>query len=53
LPVTLGVALLNLCWLLPIALAVVLGGLDGLAGLLIAYAPLLVLAWKLRAGVAE
>lgn len=53
LPVTLGVALVNLCWLLPIALWVVVGGLDGLAGLLIAYTPLLVLAWKLRAGVAE
>jgi Fuc2NAc and GlcNAc transferase len=53
LPVTLGAALLNLCWLLPIALWVVLGGLDGLAGLMLAYTPLLGLAWKLRAGVAE
>lgn len=53
LPVTLGAALLNLCWLLPIALWVVLGGLDGLAGLMLAYIPLLGLAWKLRAGVAE
>lgn len=53
LPVTLGAALLNLCWLLPIALWVVLGGLDGLAGLLLAYIPLLGLAWKLRAGVAD
>lgn len=53
LPVTLGAALLNLCWLLPIALWVVLGGLDGLAGLMLAYIPLLGLAWKLRAGVAD
>ncbi|MHA6493808.1 MraY family glycosyltransferase [Pseudomonas borbori] len=53
LPVTLSVALLSLCWLLPIALGVVLGGLDGLAGLTIAYAPLLVLAWNLNAGVAD
>lgn len=53
LPVTLGAALLNLCWLLPIALWVVLGGLDGVAGLMLAYIPLLGLAWKLRAGVAE
>ncbi len=53
LPVTLGAALLNLCWLLPIALWVVLGGLDGVVGLMLAYIPLLGLAWKLRAGVAE
>lgn len=52
LPVTLAVAVLNLCWLLPIALWVVLGG-DGLFGLMFAYAPLLVLAVKFRAGELE
>ncbi|MFN3767617.1 MraY family glycosyltransferase [Ectopseudomonas guguanensis] len=52
LPVTLAVALLNLGWLLPIALWVVLGG-DGLFGLMFAYAPLLVLAVKFRAGELE
>lgn len=50
LPVTLVVGGINILWLLPIALWVGLGGLDGLLGLLIAYVPLLVLAVKCRAG---
>jgi Fuc2NAc and GlcNAc transferase len=53
LPVTLAVAGLNLGWLLPIALWVGLGGLDGVAGLLIAYAPLVCLAVKFNAGELE
>lgn len=53
LPVTLGVAAINLGWLLPIALWVATGGIDGLFGLLLAYAPLLVLAACLRAGLPE
>lgn len=53
LPVTVSVAILNLAWLLPLAIFVALGWLDGLAGLVIAYAPLLVLAWMLGAGKAE
>lgn len=52
LPVTLAVAAINLCWLLPIALWVVQGG-DGLLGLLVAYGPLLGLAVKFRAGELE
>lgn len=43
LPVTLAVGLINLCWLLPIALCVALYSLDGAIGLLLAYSPLLVL----------
>jgi Fuc2NAc and GlcNAc transferase len=53
LPVTGAVALLNLGWLLPIALWVAVGGLDGLLGLLLAYAPLILLAIKFQAGKQE
>lgn len=53
LPVTLAVGTINLCWLLPIALWVGLGRLDGLLGVLIAYTPLVVLAKRLRAGRPE
>ncbi|MDX1298920.1 MAG: glycosyltransferase family 4 protein, partial [Pseudomonas sp.] len=53
LPVTMAVAALNLFWLLPIALWVGLGGLDGLVGLVIAYAPLIGLAVKYKAGEPE
>lgn len=52
-PVTLAVATINLVWLLPIALWVGLGGLDGVSGMLLAYAPLLLLAIKFRAGQLE
>jgi len=53
LPVTLTVAAINLCWLLPIALWVASGRVDGVVGLSVAYAPLLALAVKLRAGQPE
>lgn len=53
LPVTLGVGLINLFWLLPIALWVVLMDGEGLTGLVVAYAPLLVLAFRFGAGQAE
>lgn len=49
-PVTLAFGLINLCWLLPVALLVAVGSLDGLLGVLIAYAPLLAAALWLRAG---
>lgn len=49
-PVTLAVLAINLCWLLPIASLVVLGVLSPLAGLTVAYAPLLGAALKLDAG---
>lgn len=52
-PITLAVAALNVLWLLPLAAAVVLLGLDGLTGLLIAYIPLVVLAVKFKAGQLE
>jgi len=50
LPVTVAVGVINLCWLLPVALTVVLGGLDGFLGVLIAYTPLVVAAVRLKAG---
>jgi Fuc2NAc and GlcNAc transferase len=53
LPVTLAVAVINLGWLLPIAACVALGRLDGGWGLVIAYAPVLLLAVRLGAGMPE
>lgn len=53
LPVTLAVGALNAFWLLPIALGVVTGFVDGLTGVLIAYLPLGLLALLYRAGEAE
>lgn len=50
LPVTVAVGVVNICWLLPVALLVALGWLDGLVGVLIAYAPLVVAAVRLEAG---
>ncbi|MFJ3375027.1 glycosyltransferase family 4 protein [Pseudomonas sp. NPDC086112] len=46
------VVLINLVWLLPIALLVGAGWLGGGLGCLIAFVPLAVLAWKFEAGVA-
>lgn len=53
LPVTLGVWIINFCWLFPVAAAVYLGWLDGLIGLLIAYLPLCCLAYFFQAGIPE
>ncbi|ABY97285.1 glycosyltransferase family 4 protein [Pseudomonas sp. SbB1] len=53
LPVTLAVTALNLCWLLPVALCVLLLGLDGVMGLIIAYVPLALIAAYYRAGSLE
>ena len=39
-------------WLFPLAVAVAAGRLDGLTGVAIAYAPLLVLAYRFKAGAA-
>jgi len=51
--VSLFVGAVNLCWLLPLALLVALGWLDGAAGLLLAYAPLVLAAFLLKAGARE
>jgi len=53
LPVTLAVLAINLFWLLPVAVVVTLGWLDGLFGVLLAYAPLVLLALRFHAGQAE
>lgn len=53
LPVTVGVSLINLLWLFPVALSVTLLKLDGATGLVIAYVPLIVLAFKFKAGSLE
>jgi Fuc2NAc and GlcNAc transferase len=53
LPVTLGVLLINVLWLLPLAFSIVYFDFDGAAVLTIAYAPLLLIAIKYRAGQLE
>lgn len=50
LSVTLGVLLINILWLSPIAVLVGLGYLKGFMGLLIAYAPLVIMAVQFKAG---
>ncbi|MEQ7919208.1 glycosyltransferase family 4 protein [Xanthomonas sp. WHRI 1810A] len=52
-PVTVAVILINLIWLLPIAISVGLHYLDGALGLVIAYIPLIALAFKYKAGQLE
>lgn len=53
LPVTLAVGAINLFWLLPMALWVGVGHLDGALGMVLAYLPLVVLAIRFRAGELE
>ncbi|MGK8705349.1 glycosyltransferase family 4 protein [Metapseudomonas otitidis] len=53
LPVTLAVMAINIIWLLPLALLVGTGNLNDLVGLALAYAPLVLLCIKYRAGVKE
>jgi len=53
LPVTLLVLVVNLLWLLPIALAVAFDWIDGLGGLVLAYAPLIWVVVWLNAGGPE
>jgi Fuc2NAc and GlcNAc transferase len=52
-PVTLVVGAINLLWLAPIAICVSLSKLDGVVGLLLAYAPLIALAIKFHSGARE
>ncbi|HDS1775024.1 glycosyltransferase family 4 protein [Pseudomonas putida] len=53
LPVTLGVLFIDLLWLVPLAVIVALGWLDGLLGVAVAYVPLVVLAIVYKAGSSE
>ena len=49
--VSLACAAINLVWLAPLAMAVALGRFDGLSVLVVAYAPLVWLAFRYKAGV--
>ncbi|MBV4474342.1 MULTISPECIES: MraY family glycosyltransferase [Pseudomonas] len=53
LPVTSAVAVINVLWLLPIAVCVVYFKMDGAGALTLAYVPLILLAVKFRAGQLE
>lgn len=52
-PVTLAVGVINLLWLLPIALGVTCYGLEPIIGVAIAYVPLILLANKFSAGTLD
>ncbi|WP_150812252.1 MULTISPECIES: MraY family glycosyltransferase [Pseudomonas] len=51
--VTVAIAAINLLWLLPVAILVVMQYLDGATGLILAYVPLVALASKFHAGELE
>lgn len=51
--VTVAIAAINLLWLLPVAILVVMRYLDGATGLILAYVPLVALAFKFHAGELE
>lgn len=51
--VTVAIAAVNLLWLLPVAILVVMQYLDGATGLILAYVPLVALAFKFHAGELE
>jgi Fuc2NAc and GlcNAc transferase len=51
--VTLAITAINLLWLVPVAILVVMQYLDGVAGLVLAYVPLVLLAFKYHAGELE
>jgi Fuc2NAc and GlcNAc transferase len=52
-PVTMGYAAITAFWLMPVATLVVAGLLSGLVGLVLAYMPLIGLAYHFKAGAAE
>jgi len=49
-PVTLAIGAINVFWLMPVSGLVALQKLDGIAGLMVAYLPLLVMAYRYKAG---
>lgn len=51
--VSLAFGAINLFWLLPVAALVVIGWLDGVSGVMIAYIPLILLAMRFKAGARE
>jgi Fuc2NAc and GlcNAc transferase len=52
-PVTCGVGMINLFWLLPLAIMVALGRISGLSGVLIGYLPLVCLVFLGKGGARE
>jgi Fuc2NAc and GlcNAc transferase len=52
-PVTLAVGAINLFWLLPLAVLVAMGLLEGIVGVFIAYGLLIVLCYRFKAGARE
>ena len=52
-PVTVAISAINLLWLVPVAILVVMRYLDGAVGLILAYVPLVLLAFKFHAGELE
>lgn len=52
-PVSLAVGAINLFWLMPIALLVGTGRIDGVVGAVVAYVPLAGLALRYRAGAPD
>jgi len=51
--VSLAVGMINLFWLLPFALSVAVGWVDGVVGVLLSYIPLIGLAFRYKAGADE
>ena len=51
--ITLAIAAINLLWLVPVAILVAMQYIDGVAGLVLAYVPLVLLAFKFHAGELE
>lgn len=51
--VTFGVVVINVCWLLPVALMVASGYLAGLTALIISYLPLMGISWHFNGGGEE
>ncbi len=52
-PVSLAYGAINLFWLMPLAVLVAVGWLDGLLGVVIGYAPLVWLAFRFKAGARD
>lgn len=52
-PISLAFGAMNVGWLLPLAVLAAAGFIDGLVAMAIAYAPLVLLALRFQAGVAE
>ncbi|NIF31086.1 glycosyltransferase family 4 protein [Enterobacter sp. Cy-643] len=52
-PVTLGALCINLIWLTPFAMLIAAGVITGVVGLAIAWAPVVIIAWRCGAGVKD